>query len=313
MGVLVYAKMQIRKWHMKYQNRRLMKYELGGGTDAEVNLLLLAHSLEKGMGIPSPRPGFGYEKAKCLCTKLEEYIANGNDRSRFAFREGVSVLDAYIQYTDNDCSEFKDSFDKIKNTVKSSCSAGIKSCDAMSEIYRLLDKEQIEYFISSRHSIRSFEDKPVDETVLRDAIEMAIHAPSACNRQPEKIYFTSDHIKSDQIKMLIPGNKGFENEIFNWAIITEDRCLFGLNEPLQWYVNGGIFLAYFVQSLHAYGIGSCIFQIPATHENTPKLRALLSIPEREAIIAAVGLGYPEEKNKFLAAERRPVDEVLVKF
>ena len=49
------------------------------------------------------------------------------------------------------------------------------------------------------------------------------------------------------------------------------------------------------------------------HPNTPKLRSLASIPENESIVAAVGFGYPNRENRFLAATRKPLEEVLVEF
>ncbi len=142
---------------------------------------------------------------------------------------------------------------------------------------------------------------------------LANHAPSACNRQPVKVYITNELSMVDKVSSLIPGNIGFEDEVPNWVIVTVDRRMFGTNEVLQWYVNGGIYLSYLVEAMHAYHIGSCIFQIPLTHPNSQKLYKLISIPKNEAIIAGVGFGYAKSKNKFLSATRRPVDEVCNKF
>ena len=99
----------------------------------------------------------------------------------------------------------------------------------------------------------------------------------------------------------------------NWFIVTTDRNMFGTSEPFQWYVNGGIYLAYLTEALYAFGLGSCIFQIPPIHINVSELRKLASIPNNEAIIAAVGFGYPKSPNKYLAATRRPMSEVLKQF
>ncbi len=38
--------------------------------------------------------------------------------------------------------------------------------------------------IKSRHSVRKFKPDPVDDKVIRDAIECAAHAPTAKNVQP---------------------------------------------------------------------------------------------------------------------------------
>ena len=38
----------------------------------------------------------------------------------------------------------------------------------------------------------------------------------------------------------------------------------------------------------------------------------MKIPKQEAIIAAVGFGYPKNENKVLVASRRPIRETKIK-
>lgn len=285
----------------------------GGGTGIEVNLLFLAHSLEKGMGLPSPKSYFGLEKAVSLLEMLEKYISEGLDKNSYAFVESLSALDAYLTFTDNDCSAYSERFQKIRDRVEHKNAAGYREITDMNDIYEKLNIEQIDYFIRTRHSIRSYEQTTVDEDTWYKILLLASKAPSACNRQPVKVYWTSVLETVNKVNELIPGNQGFENQVPNWAIVAVDREMFGVGEPLQWYVNGGIFLSYLVGALHAYKLGSCIFQIPATHKNTVELRQLAGIPDNEAVVAAVGFGVPKKENKFLEAARRPVSEILVRF
>ena len=284
----------------------------GGQTGAEVILLLLAHSLEKGLGIPSPRKKFGLGKATALLNELEAYVVNGGNIYRYAFSESVGILDAYFKYTDNDISEYTGRINALKKLRVEKYEAGIKKINNIQELYRQVNIEQVKKFICTRHSIRSYEQEIINEDLLNKILELASYAPSACNRQPVKVYWASEINIINKISELIPGNTGFENEIPNWAIITTDRNMFGAGETLQWYINGGIYLAYFVEALHAYHIGSCIFQIPATHKNTTELRRIMKIPKQEAIIAAVGFGYPKNENKVLVASRRPIRETKIK-
>lgn len=297
----------------KQEQKKLIKQELNGGTGIEVDLLLLAHALEKGMGLPRPRSKFGLEKAEKLLNMLEVYFSNGVDTQKYPFVESLSVLNVYLKFTDNECKELRIRCQRLCDDCCKQIPAGTTVISNMEELYSSLNIEQIRYFIQSRHSIRSFRKDKIDAGVISKVIELAQNAPSACNRQPVMVHWTCNPEKVKEIDQLIPGNKGFEGEIPNWAIITADRKMFGKSEPLQWYVNGGIYLAYFAEALHAFKLGSCIFQIPATHPDTPVLRIAASIPENEAIIAAVGFGYPKSPNKYLAATRKPSDEVLVEF
>lgn len=306
------TKRKLLRFYANCKTLKLIKNEMGDA-GIEVNLLLFAHALEKGMGLPHPRRKFGLDKANNLLKMLEDYESMGADIHCYAFVESLSVLSTYFKFTDNDCDEQRRRCQVLCQKHSELLTAGFNEILDMASIYDNLDMKKITYFIKSRHSIRSFIDQPLDERILTKVLELAQHAPSACNRQSVKVYFTNSTQKVKEIDGLIPGNKGFEGEIPNWVIITADRFMFGYSEPLQWYVNGGIYLAYFVEALHAYKIGSCIFQIPPIHQNTPKLRNVASIPDSEAIIAAVGLGYAKSPNKFLAAMRKPVNEVLVRF
>ena len=61
--------------------------------------------------------------------------------------------------------------------------------------------------IKGRHSVRKFKPDPIDESFIHDAIECAVHAPTAMNQQPwligiirskellEKIAAVTDHGK----------------------------------------------------------------------------------------------------------------------
>lgn len=196
------------------------------------------------MGLPNPRPKFGYEKAAALLELLEKYHDDGLDEHRYAYVESLSVIGAYISFTDNDIGSMEARYKALAMNVEKN-HAGIDIVN-MDKIYGGLDLEQDQYFIQSRHSIRSYEKQPADAETVQKVIELACCAPSACNRQPVKVYVTTEPEKVKAVSALIPGNKGFEEEIPNWAVVTTDRQIFGTSEPLQWYVNGGIYLSYLV-------------------------------------------------------------------
>lgn len=264
------------------------------------------------MGLPSPKPGFGYEKSELLLEELEKYKKSGVDCSKYAFVESVSVLRAYYSFTDNDIEKFKKRFLDVSVGVEF-LHAGVDHVSDICKIYDNINTSQIESFIGSRHSIRNFEHRPIEDAVIRGIVKIASNAPSACNRQPVKVYISTNPKTVEKINQLIPGNRGFEKEIPNWAIVSVDRNMFNNGEPMQWYINGGIYLSYLINAMHAHHVGSCIFQIPMPHPYIPKLKALASIPDNESIVAAVGFGYPKRMNRFIAATRKPLEETMVRF
>lgn len=300
------------------KEKKIIKKELETGRIKRLkirrDMLLLAHSLEKGMGIENPKQGYGIIKAGQLVDLLAQYSSNEGKESDFEYIEGVSVLRKYLEYSFDTGTDVKMIAKKAEMLfdTDSSFGAGAEWIN-MPQLYEKMDQKAAEYFIKSRHSIRSFKEVKIDEWDIREAAKLAQMAPSACNRQPSKIYWTTDCDTVQKMNDLIPGNKGFEQSIPNWAIITVERSFFNRNEYFQWYVNGGIFVAYFTEGLHANKIGSCIFQIPVECENAPLIRDLAKIPDSEAIIAAVGFGYAKDNTKILSAARRRSDETMMKF
>lgn len=65
-----------------------------------------------------------------------------------------------------------------------------------------LDLEQNQY-IQSRHCVWSYEKRFADAEMK--VIELASCAPSACNRQPVKVFVTTDPERVKAVSMLIPG------------------------------------------------------------------------------------------------------------
>lgn len=272
--------------------------------------LLVAHALEKGMGIQNVKKGYGIKKAERLCELLAELKKCGNDT--YVFQEGLAVLWAYINYQELaglDIGVIKKKAEELG--ISTITNAG----------YRMISKEQftkgmgIDFgtFVNSKHSIR----KMAEQEITKDEIEMAVRytgrAPSACNRQPSKVYYSLDREKNNALGKLVPGNLGFNEEIPYYCVITADRTLFGANEMFQWFVNGGIFVGYFVLALHSLGIGSCIFQWPLFYDQEANLRNLIHADKKEAIIAIVGYGkYPDEA-KCICAERKPLEELAITF
>ena len=278
----------------------------------ETEILLLSHSLEKGMGIHRVKRGYGLERANRLVDLLYLSRAKG-DNNKFFYKEGCSVVLAYLEYQKSqqvNVSILEERFSKLH----------YDSSDLMSG-YRMILKEELEEgmqtnwerLIDSKHSLRMYSSDSITKSEFEQAVHNAIKSPSACNRQPWKVYCSFEKGKNQEISKYVPGNKAFESDIPYYCIVTADRKLFGSEEIFQWYVNGGIFLAYLTLSLHALGIGSCIFQWPLHYKEDKRMREAAAIGDSEIIIAVVGFGKYPEQTKCLGAQRKPTQEVLFEF
>ena len=280
--------------------------------EKEMEALLLCHALEKGMGMAKVKPGYGEKKAKRLMVLLPQLLTEQGET--YLEKECISVLEAYLRHRremGSGLKEMEQAYQKLVNHRSSRLPAGCM------EIPRaeLLKGMEVDFqtLIKTRHSVRKFADDRIQLEEMERAIQMAIQSPSACNRQPWKVYYSLDREKNRRVAELIPGNQGFREDIPYYAVITVDRRLFGGNEIFQWYVNGGIFAAYLMLALHTEGIGSCSFQWPDFYSTEKALKRLAGIPKSEVVIMALGYGKYPEQARCIAASRKGSQDVLVNF
>lgn len=286
------------------------------------SILVSAHSVEKGLGLRNAA-GHSGPVVDMLLNKLVAAAKASQGVYDFPFKETFRIVIAYMDFQEQfDTSKFelypqlKKKYDHLieilgeeyVNSLRASLEAGAVQIPAD----EILDAKNIDFerFVKSRHSVRSFQKKPLSYEIISKAVEIANHAPSACNRQPTYVYFCSDNSRVSMIDGLITGSSGFKGEVPNYIVVTTDRACFSYVEQYQWYINGGIYLSYLSLALHALGIGHCIMQWKAFYKTEKELKRLLGISETEAIIAIVGCGYLNDEVSCLIAQRKNVNDTL---
>lgn len=265
-------------------------------------ILLIAHSLEKGLSISKSRIEFGVEKA-CI---LKELLIKYDNKNTYVYKEGRNVLYAYIEFRKDNKLDYErfllndkrvnynDGGFKILNKKNVKC-----------------NPEDFNKLCLKRHSVRNFSNKYVNISDVRAAVATALFSPSACNRQMIKVYTTNDMNQNGKIAQLIPGNAGFKNENCRYLILTADTKAFDYYEINQWYLNGGIFVSYLQLAFTSNNIGSCIYQWPKIKTNDIKMRKILNIADNEEILTILAVGYYKENFTVLKAKRKDVNDILI--
>lgn len=272
-------------------------------------ILVHSHSIERSMGFRSSGPGHSYDEAVLLLKKISLWTEK-YDVDMECVKIGISAIYAYLDYqeqfnyTSPELEEFKNVFSEF---IKSRF--GDKSLElpptGVIDVgkSKLINSKNYADVITSRHSIRQFSDTLIDEDILLKCFDMANQSPSACNRQPCRIYYTISDAGINLINKHFPSNKTFRDEFKGYIILTSRRNLFFGTEMFQWYINGGIYLANLVNALHYNNIGSCIMQWRAHNPVESKMKQELNIPNNEAIISIIGIGNYDNDTRILIANR----------
>nr|WP_316613832.1 nitroreductase family protein [uncultured Ruminococcus sp.] len=292
---------KIRKYAKIIRNQRSIlaaKQTPEGKLNAcAAELIRDTHSMEKGLSIVSPRLGFGHKKQIDMMSRIEKLYESGSEYHREACQMALCSLQSYIDYhkklgyDDEVCQQIIAFLERYpaEKTARFGGTVTVDKSDLR------FDTEQIERFFRTRHSIRDFDDKPVDDEVLKKALALAQTAPSACNRQGVRTYVLSRE-KSNRLAKSLEGIGGFADNVDRFIIITGKTSAYRENEINQYIVSPGIYAAYLSLTLHLYGLGACVVQRNVIWTKEGKaLQDRLGIPSDEQIICLLAVGNLKEQ------------------
>lgn len=140
----------------------------------------------------------------------------------------------------------------------------------------------------SRYSVRSFSDREVEDEKLKIILEAANVAPTACNRQPYRIYVLKSEEAIEKLKAVSKFVFGSKTVL----MIAADRNLEWKNPLTNKYRTGeidcSIVCTHMMLQAWELGIGSCW----VGYYDPDLVAKQFDLPENEQIIALLSLGYP---------------------
>lgn len=276
-------------------------------------IILRYHALEKGLSLRDPKKGFGKKKADDLIQFIQEY------EKKHGINELVEIslntLDTYYNFQLEqglNYEEIKKTVNKMREKLRDNYTDEggyrIKKRD------HILKKSNIDFkeFVNSRHSIRDYESKKVDNKLILEAIEMAKMAPSVCNRQSAKVYVFDDEESKNKVLSYQNGNKGFGEKADKVLLVTSDLALFhGTIERNQAFIDGGMFAMTLLYALHSLGLGACSLNCSLDYNTDKKLRKAAKVNDSEAIIMMISVGWIPEQVKITHSHRKNTKEFVV--
>ena len=292
-----------------YDFTRLYLNESEKKNKPEYRIMLLVHSLEKGMCMPKPRP-YGAEKAE----KLVKILTKMESKQSFEYSLGCSALTAWISFYSENGFQLADDMGKVKEFVLTNqeyCNlfAGKKVIN-QNEI----KNTNVENTLLSRRSIRDYELSAIAKKDIDFALKCFIKAPSACNRQMCRVYQVSSNKLKELFNENILGISGFNKDAVNYFVITYDIAAFDYaGERNQGFFNAGLAAMSFVNGLHLRGIGSCFMEWSNSRKQDCMIRKQIGLNESERIAVIIGAGYYKSQSVIAASCRRPISDIFQKL
>ena len=278
--------------------------QLTKGQKDNYELLQLCHRIEKGLLVKNPKPLWGWEKAYRIFDLLQ---VCGDS---FSTKTANAVLSAFLNSKEK--SLFEQDKEKwtefIKRTnyklVDGTNVGGI--CCVKKSTFTPDEIIIIEKLFYTRHSCRDFSNIPVSNDLIEHAVEMALRCPSACNRQPFRVYV----VEPSEIEKLL--NHKLQYKANKILFITGDVRAFTSSELLDWLISPSIFAGYLTLSLHSLGIGSCVVRKDLVKESVYNVvvAKLAGISESERIVLEMNIGYYLDEYTIPISNRFEASKIL---
>jgi nitroreductase/FMN reductase [NAD(P)H] len=160
----------------------------------------------------------------------------------------------------------------------------------------------------AHRSCRSFEQKPIDDDLLKLLFACALSAPSKSDLQQTDIIHVSDSARRRAVEALIPSMPWIaEAPVFllfcgnnrRLRQVSEKHEIPFTNDHLDAFFNAavdaGIVMMAFIEAAEAVGLGCC--PISAVRNHPRKLDTLLKLPEWVFPVAGLCVGYPESEGR----------------
>ena len=277
------------------------------------DILLLAHTVEKGLSVKNTRLHFGKLKITQLLNYLDEYDFQWNS---FPLSKSYGCLNEYLKYhvkNDYDLGDFgkriKQFIEKCeKNNIE--LAGGTKSIDLNSLSY----KPEFALNLQSRFSSRQYEDKIVKDEVLSKIFAIVRQTPSQCNRQSSKVHLYQNPDDINDLLILQGGAEGFRENVKNLFIISNDLTSWsGFKARSQTYVDGSLFAMQVLNACQAMGLGACPLNLAVSNSKELKIIKRGGIPKSERLIMMISFGYPvKQKFKVAKSARQTIQNFVTK-
>lgn len=159
--------------------------------------------------------------------------------------------------------------------------------------------------VKTRRSIRSYQDKPVEEEKLAKILEAARLAPSAVNLQPCSYVVVTDKAVRQRLSQAYSRSWFAQAPVIIVACATPEKAWKRNDGEEFWKIDAAIALQTLVLAATAEGLGTC--WIGAFDEK--KAKDALDIPKNVRVVAMTPIGYPAE-TKPPVTERKPLTELI---
>lgn len=307
------------KPYFEYDMNRFIRYSGAFGEETRGKLLtkviMLYHVIEKGLTMPNRRLWFGKDALAALIAAVDRFEGRfgGEDPQ---IRHAIGVVQDYHSLHRGCASSVPADFADCWAQIEAFAAAHADVPPARQLHCRresVYGKKNSPFpdFARARRTIRHYAPVELPMQRIRDAVELAMTAPSACNRQYCRVHCLADKSRIRELLAIQGGCRGFGDSADKVLVVTAD--LEGIDAPRERddiFTNGGIFLMNLCYSLFYNEVAHCILNWSRTPEEDMAMRKIVHIRDSETVVAVLACGVPPDEFDVAASPRKDIADVL---
>ena len=287
------------------------------------------HRLEKGLIMVPRKPLFARDYIIDTVAVFEKGLLLGL-WSESDKRWALSVLDEYFKvviHRDENVSAAFTNFTSIKKQFNladdsvstldpESFSVNSFPDDAMPYVFSERKTASISFseltaLFQQRRSVRWFTDQPVPLSVLKDAIQSAAQAPSACNRQSFKFISFTDPKDAQRVGAIAAGTAGFAQQFPCLLVLVGDLSAYPFEKDRHViYIDGALASMQLMLALETLGLSSCPINWADEPVGSTKMQAELDLPPFQRVIMLLAVGYPDPNGQIAYSAKKDINELM---
>lgn len=175
----------------------------------------------------------------------------------------------------------------------------------------LVDFSQFYELCKNRRSVRWFNDIKPSEVDIQKAVEAALQAPSACNRQAFRFCFVQDESRVTEFANLPMGTAYYAENIPTMGFLIGDLSAYKDERDRHLiYIDGGLAAMNFMLALETLGLSSCPINWPDIAGREKSIKEKLDLRNEERCVLCFAVGYADPSGGIAFSERRDLTKMV---
>ncbi|WP_144213712.1 nitroreductase family protein [Shewanella donghaensis] len=260
-------------------------------TESSILLRRNIHRIEKGL-IMRPRRdifagGYISETVDCYCMAIASVDLCADEK-----KWASDVLQKYFSIVGQDqvIDEAKKRFEAVCLNSESGSipypHADLPACP--------VDYDELLTLFKRRRSVRWFQDKAVDISLINKAVDAATLAPSACNRQPFEFHVISDTDKATDIANCAMGTVGFADNLPCMIAIVGNLDAYPAERDRHIiYIDGALASMQLMLACETLGLSTCSINWPDIELREKMLMKKLGLAYHQRVVMLMAVGFAD--------------------